>query len=82
MTGFKKKSTSHLLAVMPFDVIILNNLFEGLCIPGLGTRHYVEISWALMDFLLRLILGTLLSRINATLAVVRCKSNSGYDYFW
>jgi hypothetical protein len=67
---------------MPFDAIVLKNPFEGLCIPGLGMRRYAEMSWALMDFLLQLIPGTLLSRINATLAAVRCKSNNGYDYFW
>jgi hypothetical protein len=30
-------STSHLLAILPFDAIVLKNCLEGLCIPGLGT---------------------------------------------
>jgi hypothetical protein len=36
----------------------------------------------MMDFLPRLIPGTLLSRINATLAAVQSKSNNGNDYLW
>ncbi len=76
---FQELFTSHLLAVMPFNGIVLKIRFEGLCILGLGTRHYAEMSWALMDFLQWLIPGTLLSR---TLAAVHCKSNNGYDYFW
>jgi hypothetical protein len=39
-------------------------------------------SWALMDFLPRLIPGTLSSHINVTLAAVRCKTNNGYNYLW
>jgi hypothetical protein len=35
-----------------------------------------------MDFLLRLIPGSLLSWINAMLAVVWCETNNGYDYLW
>jgi hypothetical protein len=35
---FQELSTSHLLAVMPFNAIMLKNCYEGLCIPGLGTR--------------------------------------------
>jgi hypothetical protein len=33
---FQELSTSHLLAHMPFDVIILKHGLEGLCILGLG----------------------------------------------
>ncbi len=67
---------------MPFDLIVLKHRFEGLCIPGLGTRRYADMSRALMDFLPRLIPGTLSSRINATLAAVRCETNNGYNYLW
>ena len=35
---FQELSTSHLLALMPFDSIVLKNRYEGLFIPGLGTR--------------------------------------------
>jgi hypothetical protein len=79
---FHKLSTSHLLTVMPFKAIVLKNRVGGLCIPGLGTQHYVEMSRALMDFLPWLILGTLSLRINATFVAVHCKSNNGYYYFW
>jgi hypothetical protein len=30
-------STSHLLAIMPFDALVLKNYLEGFFIPGLGT---------------------------------------------
>ncbi len=33
---FQELSTSHLLALMPFDSIVLTNRYEGLFIPGLG----------------------------------------------
>jgi hypothetical protein len=33
---FQELSTSHLLALMPFDAVILKHGFKGLCIPGLG----------------------------------------------
>jgi hypothetical protein len=79
---FHKLSTSHLLAVMPFNAIMLKNCFEGLCIPDLGTQHYAEMSRALMDFPPGLIPGILSSRINAPLAAVHYESNNGYDYFW
>jgi hypothetical protein len=72
--------TSHLLAIMPFDAIILKHSFEGLCIPGLGTRWYADLSRTLMDFFQRLIPRSLSSRINATLAAVQNKSNNGYNY--
>jgi hypothetical protein len=35
-----------------------------------------------MDFLPRLILATLLLRINATLTAVQCESMNGYHYLW
>jgi hypothetical protein len=79
---FQELAMGQLMAVMPFDAIFLENGYEGLCIPGLGTRCYANSSQAMMDFLPRLILGTLLSRINATLAAVQCKTNNGYDYLW
>ncbi len=79
---FQELSASHLLAVMPFDGVILRNRFEGLCLPGLGIRCYADCSRALMDLLPRLIPGTLSLRINATLAAVRNESNNGYDYIW
>jgi len=79
---FQELSTSHLLALMPFDSIVLRNRYEGLFIPGLGTRRYAECGRAMMDFLSRLIPGTLSTRMDATLAAVRSKSNNGYDYLW
>ncbi len=35
-----------------------------------------------MDLLPRLLPGSLLSRINATLAAVWCETNNGYNYLW
>ena len=79
---FQELSTSHLLALMPFDSIVLKYRYEGLFIPGLGTRRYAECGRAMMDFLPRLIPGTLSTRVDATLAAVRSESNNGYDYLW
>ena len=79
---FQELSTSHLLALMPFDSIVLKNRYEGLFIPGLGTRRYAECARAMMDFLPRLIPGTLSTCMDATLAAVRYESNNGNDYLW
>jgi hypothetical protein len=80
---FQELSPSqHLLVLMPFNGIILKNRFEGLCIPGLGTRCYAECSHALMDSLPRLIPRTLSLRINSTLAAVCNESNNGFDCLW
>ncbi len=35
---FHKFSTPHLMALMPFNSIALKHGYEGLFIPGLGTR--------------------------------------------
>ena len=56
---FQELSTSHLLALMPFDSIVLKNRYEGLFIPGLGTQQFADCSRAMMDLLPRLIPGTL-----------------------
>jgi hypothetical protein len=72
----------HLMAIMPFNLIMLKNRDKGLCIPGLGTRGYADLSRALMDFLPCLIPGSLPSRINATLAAACCETNNGYNYLW
>jgi hypothetical protein len=79
---FQELSPSHLLALIPFDGIMLKNRFEGLCVPGLGTRRYTTCSHVLMDFLPCLIPGTLSSQLNATLAAVCNKSNNRFDYLW
>jgi hypothetical protein len=36
---FQELSTSHLLALMPFDAITLKHGFEGLCLPHLGPTN-------------------------------------------
>jgi hypothetical protein len=74
--------TSHHLTIMPFDAIVLKHHFVGLCIPGWGTWRYADLSQALMDFLPRLIPGSLSAHINATLAAVRNESNNCQDYLW
>jgi hypothetical protein len=80
---FQELSMSHLLALMPFDAIILKQGFKRLlCILGLGVQCYAEMGKTLMDFLPRLILGSLSPQFHATLASVRYKSNNGYNYLW
>ncbi len=72
----------YVIAVLPFNAIILTHGFEGLCPPGLGLIRYAATSKALMDLVPRLILGSLSPQLNATLALVRFESNNGYDYLW
>ena len=73
---------SYLIAVLPFDAIILTHGFEGLCPPGLGLVRYAAISKALMELIPRLIPDSLSPQLNAILASVHFKSNNGYDYLW
>jgi hypothetical protein len=75
-------SPTHLIAIMPFDAVMLRNHFEGLCIPGLGVMCYAAMGKALMELLPHLIPGWLSPQINAALASVRYKTNNGYDYLW
>ena len=76
----QESTTGHVIAIIPFDAIMLSNRFEGLCVPALGIRRYQLMGRALMELLPRLIPGTLSPQINAALSSVRYKSNNGYDY--
>jgi hypothetical protein len=78
---FQELLNPHLLAIMPFDSIVLKNRYEALYIPGLGTRCYAACGRALMDLLPRQLPGSLSLRIT-TLAAVWCETNNGYDYLW
>jgi hypothetical protein len=78
----QESTTGLVIALMPFDAIMLTNRFEGLCVPALGIRRYQLMSWALTELLPRLIPGTLTPQINAALSSVRYESNNGYDYLW
>jgi hypothetical protein len=60
-------SLNHLLALIPFDAIMLQYRFEELCPPGLGVTRYGAMSKALMELLPRLIPGSTSSPINAAL---------------
>jgi len=78
----QESTTGLLIALMPFDAIMLTNRFEGLCVPALGIRRYQLMGRALMELLPRLVPGSLSPQINATLSSVRYESNNGYDYLW
>jgi hypothetical protein len=78
----QEKASDHILALMPFDAIMLRIGFEGLCIPGLGVHRYMRMGKALMDLLPKLIPGSLSPQINAALASVHYESKNGYDYLW
>ncbi len=71
-----------IIAIIPFDAIVLAHMFKGLCPPGLGIVKYAAMCKALMELLLWLILGSLSPQVNATLTLVRYESNNGYDYLW
>jgi hypothetical protein len=78
----KETAANNLLALMPFDAIMLRFGFKGLCVPGLGVTWYSRMGKALMDLLPCLVPGTLSPQINAALYLVRYESNDGYDYLW
>jgi hypothetical protein len=75
-------SSSHLIAIMPFNAVMLCNRFKGLCIPGLGVMRYATMGKALMELLPHLIPRQLSRQINAALASIRYDTNNGYDYLW
>ena len=78
----QETAADHLIALMPFDAILLRFGFEGLCVPGHGVQKYARMGKALMDLLPRLLPGTLSPQINAALYSVRYESANGYDYLW
>ncbi len=75
-------SLGYVIALTPFNAIVLAHGFEGLCPPGLGLVKYTAMCKALMELLPLLILSSLSPHINATLALVHYKLNNGYDYLW
>jgi hypothetical protein len=75
-------SMGYVIAIMPFDAIVLVHQFEGLCPLGLGLVKYAAMGKVLMELLPWLIPGSLSPQINATLALVRYESNNRYDYLW
>jgi hypothetical protein len=75
-------SMTHMLALLPFDAIMLQYQFEGLCPPSLGLTRYGAMSKALMELLPWLIPGSTSSQINAALVSVCYDSNNRYDYLW
>jgi hypothetical protein len=72
----------YIIAIIPFDAIVLAHKFEGLCPPGLGLVKYAAMCKALMELLPWLIPGSLSPQVNATLTSVRYESNNEYDYLW
>jgi hypothetical protein len=73
---------NHLLALMPFDAIMLQYHFKGLCPPGLGLTKYSAMSKGLMEVLPWLIPGSTSLQINAALALVCYESGNKYDNLW
>jgi hypothetical protein len=78
----QKSASGLVIAILPFDAIMLSNGFEGLCVPTLGVYCYQLMSKVLMELLPCLIPGGLSPEINAVLASVWYKSNNGYGYLW
>ncbi len=72
----------YIIAIIPFDAILLAHKFEGLCPPSLGLVKYAAMCKAIMELLPWLIPGSLSPQVNATLTLVRYESNNGYDYLW
>jgi len=78
----QESTTGLVIAIMPFDAIMLTNRFEGLCVPAFGIWRYQLMGRALMELLPRLIHGSLSPQINTTLFSVSYELNNGYDYLW
>ncbi len=74
--------SNYLIALMPFDAIVLSNRFEGLCPPGLGLLRYAAMSKALLELLPWLIPTILSPQVGAALASVRYDTGNGYDFLW
>jgi hypothetical protein len=72
----------YIIAIIPFDAIVLAHKFKGPCPPGLGLVKYAAMCKVLMELLPRLIPGSLSPQLNATLTLVCYESNNGYDYLW
>ena len=79
--SLQQVGTSYLLPIMPFDTVCLDNNYEGLFPPGLGTDTYCECCVAMLEVLPRLIpVGDY--EIGAKLSSVRNSSRNGYDLLW
>jgi len=74
--------SNYVIALMPFDAIVLSNRFEGLCPPGLGLLRYAAMSKALMKLLPWLIPATLSPQIGDAIASVCHETGNGYDFLW
>ena len=77
----QKTSGLFLLPLMLFDAINITMGFEGLCPPGLGLPRYEEIASVLME-ILPCLLPDRDSQVTSMVAVVRAKSNNGFDLLW
>jgi hypothetical protein len=75
-------SIGYMLALVPFNAIVLPAWFEGLYPPGLGLIQYAAMCKAFMELLPWLIPGSLSPKISGALISVCSKSNNGYDYLW
>jgi hypothetical protein len=75
-------SMGFILALMPFDAIVLANRFEGLCPPGLGLLSYAAMCKAYMELLPYFVPCSLSPQLSGVLALAQYKSNNGYDYLW
>jgi hypothetical protein len=78
----QKVALGYIIAIIPFNAIVLAHKFEGLRPPSLGLVKYAAMCKALMELLPWLIPGSLSPQVNATLTLVRYESNNGYDYLW
>jgi hypothetical protein len=67
----QESASGLVIAILPFDAIMLSNGFKGRCVPALGVYHYQLMSKTLMELLPCLIPGGLSPEINAVLASVR-----------
>lgn len=69
------------ISLVPFDAIQFGRRQDGLCIPGLGSDHYLDMQSALCTTL-PICLAHADSHIQAMIAGVETKSRNGYEIVW
>jgi hypothetical protein len=74
--------SNYVIALMPFNAIVLSTRFEGLCPLGLGLLRYAAMSKALLELLPWLIPATLSPQVGTAISSIRYETGNGYDFLW
>ena len=80
--ALQKKMMPLMVALTPFDAVILKYGFEGLCPPAMGTERYGIMAKAMFDVLPSLLPVSTDSEVSSLISVVDRESRNGYDLIW